>query len=265
MNKTSLTLLSAFALGALSLSAQTAAPVPAPVAAPSVAITVTPAFVSQYMFRGQRLGGPSFEPAVEAAYGNLTAGVWANFPIKDKVVGQSDPELDFYGSYTSVVSDALSIVPGFTFYAYPKAKTKDGFYKGTFEPSLAVNYTLSGVKFTPKIYYDFVLDGPTLELTTTYAVPLKDLGTELDFTGTYGSYLAKDFVKDSTPRTKAWGNYWLIGVAMPFQLTKESKLTVGFAYTKGDSAFVKTGSAPKSSNTSAVGRGVVTVSYSYAF
>ena len=265
MNKTSLALLSALALGALSLSAQTTAPVPAPVAAPSVAITVTPAFVSQYMFRGQRLGGPSFEPTVEAAYGNFTAGVWANFPIKNKVVGQSDPELDFYGSYTSVISDTLSVVPGFTYYVYPNAKAKDGFYKGTFEPSLAVNYTVSGVKLTPKVYYDFVLDAPTFEFTSAYAVALKDLGTELDFTGTYGTYLANDAVKDSTPRTKAWGNYWLVGVAAPFQLTKESKLTVGFAYTKGDNAYVKAGSAPKFINTSAVGRGVVTVSYSYAF
>jgi uncharacterized protein (TIGR02001 family) len=263
MKKLLIALLSLATVGTVSIRAQATAVTPE--AAPAYTMTSTFAAVSQYMFRGQRLGGPSFEPTVEAAYGNLTAGVWANFPIKDKVVGQSDPELDFYGSYTSVVSDTLNVVPGFTFYAYPKAKTQNGFYKGTFEPSLAVNYTLSGVKFTPKIYYDFVLDGPTLELTTTYAVPLKDLGTELDFTGAYGTYLANDFVKDSTPRTKAWGNYWLIGVAMPFQLTKESKLAVGFAYTKGDSAFLKAGSLPRTTNTAAVGRGVVTVSYSYAF
>ena len=50
-----------------------------------------------------------------------------------------------------------------------------------------------------------------------------------------------------------------------FQLTKESKLTVAFAYTEGTSANVKQGSAPKTPNSLAVGRGVVTVSYSYAF
>ena len=61
MNKLSFALLSALTLGSLSLSAQTA---PAP-AAPSVAVTVTPSFASQYMFRGQRLGGASFQPTVE--------------------------------------------------------------------------------------------------------------------------------------------------------------------------------------------------------
>jgi uncharacterized protein (TIGR02001 family) len=267
MKKQSIALFSALTLGALTLSAQTAtapAPVPAP-AAPSVSVTVTPSVASQYMFRGQRLGGPSFQPSVELGYGNFVAGVWSNFPIKDKVPGTSDPEFDFYGSYTSVVNDSLSFVPGFTFYTYPDADETAGFYKLTFEPSLALNYTVSGIKFTPKVYYDFVVDGPTFEFTAAYALPLKDLGTELDFTGTYGTYLANDFAKDSSPRTKAWGNYWLIGVALPFQLTKESKLTVGFAYTKGDSAYVKVGSFPKATNTAAVGRGVVTVSYSYAF
>ena len=273
MNKTSLALLSALTIGSLSLHAQTAtapaaapAPaVPAAPAAPTVSVTVTPTFASQYMFRGQRLGGPSFEPSVELGYGNFTAGVWSNFPIKDKVVGQSDPEFDFYGSYTSTVSDTLSFVPGFTVYTYPNAKSADGFYKLTFEPSLAVNYTVSDIKFTPKIYYDFVLDGPTFELTTAYALPLKELGTELDFTGVYGTYLLNDALTDAAPRTKAWGNYWLVGVSAPFQITKESKVSVGFAYTKGDNAYLKAGSLPRSSNTSAVGRGVVTVSYSYAF
>eukprot|EP01034_Spumella_vulgaris_P009614 gene9614-12185_t len=92
MKKQSIALLSALTIGSLSLSAQTA-PAPAP-AAPSVTVTVTPSFVSQYMFRGQRLGGLSFQPVVEAAYGNLGLGIWSNIPINDKVVGVSDPEID---------------------------------------------------------------------------------------------------------------------------------------------------------------------------
>jgi hypothetical protein len=52
---------------------------------------------------------------------------------------------------------------------------------------------------------------------------------------------------------------------LPFQLSKESKLVVGYAYNKGDSAYVKVGKGPKSSNTTAVGRGVISVSYSYSF
>ncbi len=265
MNKQSIALLSALTIGALSLSAQTTpAPVPAP-AAPSLAVTLTPTFVSQYMFRGQRLGGLSFEPVVEATYGDFGLGVWSNFPVSDKVVGVSDPEIDPYGYYTITINDSLSIVPGFTWYTYPNADTHNGFYRSTFEPSLALNYTISGLKLTPKLYYDCNLKGPTLELTAFYAVPLKDLGTELDFTGVYGTYKLDEFAKDSVPSTKAWGDYWSLGVALPFQINKVSKLSVGFAYTKGDSAYVKVGRTPKFSNTSAVGRGVVSVSYSCSF
>jgi uncharacterized protein (TIGR02001 family) len=262
--KTTALLLGALTLGALSSRAQTAVAAPAP-AAPSVSVTLTPSFVSQYMFRGQRLGGPSFQPVVEATYGNFGLGVWNNFPIQDKVIGVSDPEVDPYGYYTITVNDALSVVPGFTFYTYPNADIGAGFYRSTFEPSIAVNYTIAGVKLTPKLYYDFTLDGPTFELTAAYAVPLKDLGTELDFSATYGDYLQKDVVRNSVPQTKAWGTYWLVGVTMPYQITKNSKFVVGFAYTRGDDAFVKQGSTPKFGNSLAVGRGVVSVSYAWTF
>ena len=263
MNQKSLVLiLSAFAVGALSSPAQTPPPV---VTAPTLSVTLTPSLVSQYMFRGQRLGGLSFQPAVEVGYGNAVAGLWSNFPVENKVPGVSDPEFDFYAANTFTLNEASSIVVGFTEYYYPRADLNAGAYRSTFEPNIAFNYTWQGLKVTPKFYWDFSLDGPTYELTAAYAVPLKDLGTELDFTAAGGTYLLNDVAHDAAPRVKAWGDYWLVGVAAPFQLTKASKLTVGFAYTKGSDAFFKPGKTPKSSNTSAVGRGVVTISYAFTF
>lgn len=258
-------LLSALTIGALSSRAQTAATSPAPAAAPSFSVTVTPSFVSQYMFRGQRLSGASFQPVVEATYGNYGLGIWSNFPIRDKATGASDPEIDPYGYYTINISDQLSIVPGFTLYTYPNADIGAGFYRSTFEPSLALNYTIAGVKLTPKVYYDFTLDGPTLELTVAYAVPLKELGTELDFSATYGDYIQRDVVRNGTPRAKAWGEYWSVGVTMPYQITKNSKFTFGVAYAKGEDAFFKQGTAPKFGNSLAIGRGVVSASYAWTF
>jgi hypothetical protein len=219
------------------------------------------------MFRGARLGGPSFEPAVEFDSGPLVAGVWANFPISDKVPGQSDPEFDFYGSYTiEAIKDTLTWVPGVTIYTYPDADKNAGFYKMTFEPNLALNYTIpGGLKLTPKIYYDVVLKGATYEFTAAYALPLKELGTELDFTGTIGTFKWTDAFENTNPAAKNWGDYWLAGVAMPFQVTSNSKLTIGWAYTKGSNNYVKIGSTPKFANGAAVGRGVVTVSYGLTF
>jgi len=251
------------AVGTVSTHAQ--APAAKSAAAPAYTVTATGSAVSQYMFRGQRLGGPSWQPSVEVGAGNFTAGLWSNLPFKNKVKDSSDPEFDLYGSYTIAINKSLNVVTGATFYDYPKAPTKAGYYRSTFEPSVAVNYTVADIKLTPKCYYDAVLSGPTYELTAAYSIALKDLGTALDFNGQIGTYIQRDVANNSNPRTKAWGDYWLLGVAAPFQITKESKLTVGFAYTEGRDAFAKQGSARKAANTLAVGRGVVSVSYSYAF
>jgi uncharacterized protein (TIGR02001 family) len=251
---------SIFAAGSLGLRAQTA---PSQTAAETSALSwvITPAVVSQYMYRGTRISGPSFQPAIEFGTGGLVGGVWANFPIKDKVVGQSDPEYDFYVSYTSeLIKDTLNWQPGATLYLYPNADPNNGSYRNSFEPSLALNYTITAVQITPKIYYDFMLKGPTCEVTAAYALPLTGAGTELGFTGSIGTFKWTDAFENSTPAAKNWGNYWLIGVSAPFQIHPRSKLTIGWAYTKGSGNFVKIGGTPKSENTAAVGRGVVTIS-----
>lgn len=265
MNKNHLSVILALALPAVCAHAQSTAPTPTP-AASDLSVVLTPSFVSQYMFRGLRFGGPSFQPYVELRSDSFLFGVWSNFPLKDKVPGQSDPEFDFYGSCTiETIKDTLSFTPGCTIYTYPNANKKDGFYKAEYEPNLTASYTVAGLKLTPGLYYNFTLKGPTLELGAAYAVPLADLGTELDFSGTIGTYKWRAFDADTSPDVKIWGNYWLLGVAAPFQITKESKLTIGWAYTKSSNSFRKQGSAPKEPTEEAVGRGVVTVSYSHSF
>jgi uncharacterized protein (TIGR02001 family) len=247
-----------------SASAQTSTTAPAPAAAPS-SIMLIPSVVSQYMFRGVRLGGPAFQPSLEYDYGNLAVGVWASTPLKDKVPNQSDPEIDPYGSYTFNVNDNFSIVPGFTLYTYPRTDISQGFYRATFEPSLAVNYTVSGVKFTPKLYYDVVIKGPTYELTAAFTLPLKDLGSELDFTAVGGTYKWTDAARHASPALTNYGDYYLVGVSMPFQINKESKLALGVAYTKGTGNYFKTSGSPKMQNPAAVGRCVGTLTYTYTF
>jgi len=266
MNKKISLLFGALALGVLPAIAQTTAPAtPAP-AAPSSSWVFTSSVASQYMFRGVRLGGPSFQPALEFDSGNVAVGVWANTPLKDKVEGQSDPEFDFYASYTfEQIKDTLTWVPGITIYTYPNATRANGFYTATVEPNLALNYTIAGLKLTPKVYYDFVLKGPTFEFNAAYTVPLTDLKTELDFTGTVGTFLWTSAAPDQGANVRNYGDYYLVGVALPFQVSKDSKLTLGFAYTNGSNNFLKVGTTPKFANTAAVGRGVVTLSYAITF
>ena len=253
------------AVGPVSTFAQAPA-APAPTVAPSVTVTATGAVVSQYMFRGMRLSGGGFEPTIEAAAGDLVLGAWGNFPFDgNKVPDSSDPEIDLYGSYTMTIEKGVTFAPGFTYYTFPSAPTSAGFYRGTFEPNVALSLTVDGVKLTPKVCYDMVLKGLTYELTAAYAFPLKEIGSELDLTGVFGTYKWKEFANHSTPDVKAWGDYWLIGASMPFQLNAKSKLTIGFAYSEGRNAYTKTGSLGKTPNSLAMGRGVASISYSYGF
>jgi hypothetical protein len=255
----------AFATGAAGLFAQAPAAVPA--AAPSVTVTATASLVSQYMFRGLRLSDGGLQPSVEVGAGNLTLGAWGNFPIDgDKVPDSSDPEIDLYGSYSIALQDGITMSPGFTSYHFPNAPTNAGFYRSTFEPNIALSWTMAdGVKLTPKIYYDLVLKGPTYEITALYALPMKEIGSELDFTATYGGYEWREAANDASPDVKATGQYWLFGVAAPFQITPRSKLTLGIAYTEGRKAYTKAGEFGKTPNSLAVGRGVATVSYTMTF
>ena len=235
------------------------------VRAAGASVTVTPCFVSQYMFRGVRLGGPSFEPSSEVNSGNFTLGIWTNFPIEDKVPGQSDPEIDLYSSYALTVNGPVSITPGFTWYDYPNADTNNGFFKSTLEPDIALNYKVAGWKFTLAFYYDLALKGQTFELTAAYVILLKDLGSELDWTATAGTFRVGDASKGANPLIKNRGNYYLIGISSPFAITGKSKLSVGFTCEKGDSNFFKAAGTPRVENTAAVGRGVFTLSYVYNF
>lgn len=234
-------------------------------ALPSVTVTATGSIASTYVFRGLRLNAMGFQPGVELTSGGLALGTWANFPLRDKVRNGADPEFDFYGAYTFSLGDTLTVAPGFTSYHFPHAPTDAGFYRSTFEPNLAFSYTVRGIRFTPKIYYDVVLEGPTAELAATYAYPLARIGSELDFVAMVGTYRWRDFANDADPRVKAWGDYWLLSVSAPFQVTPTSRLTLGFAYTEGRDAFLKAGVLGKKTNPRAAGRGVVTLSFARTF
>lgn len=249
--------LTAFAsLGAILPAARSASAAPEP-----FRTTFTSTYASQYMFRGQRLSGQSFEPSIELTRGNLGVGVWANIPLEGKM---KDSEVDPYVYYAVPLSADLTLVPGVTVYYYPGADIRDGLYRATVEPNVALSWNVHGVKLTPKVYYDVVLDGPTFELSATYALPLKELGTELDFNGQVGDYQWRDTV-NSTPKVKAWGRYWLLGVTMPFQISTSSQISLGFAYTRGERASLQPRGLPKSPNELSAGRGVVTLGYSCAF
>ncbi len=234
-------------------------------AASKITLSATASFVNQYMFRGERLGGPSFQPTIDGTYGDLAVGLWSNFPLQDKLAGQSDPEFNLYGSYSLALNDRVTLVPGWTLYTYPRAPTDVGFFRATLEPNLVLNFTIADLGLAPRISYDLDTHESTGEVSASYALPLLGVGTEIDLTGTLGTHTLSNAEYGATPRVKAWGNFWSLGAAVPYQIPGAGKLTFGWAYTRGSGAFMKRGSAPKEVNPLAAGRGIIAVSYAMEF
>jgi hypothetical protein len=252
----------ALALGSgLGGRAQVAVAAPAPV----LTWTITPGVVTNYMFRGTQLSGPAFQPAAEVGWGNFAGGVWASVPLDNTVPGVSDPEYDVFGSYTWTVSDSLSVVAGGTWYVMPRADRAAGLYRQTWEGNLGLNLTLAGVRLTPKVYYDTVLEAATAELAAAYAVPLQQLGTEVVFTATVGTFKADNAAENASPAVRNWGDYWSAGISVPFQITANGKVIAGFGYHRGAGNFTQQGGAPKQRNPAAIGRGVVSLAYALSF
>jgi uncharacterized protein (TIGR02001 family) len=224
--------------------------------------TIAPAITSHYIFRGVELADTCFQPWLDYTAGPLSVGLWTSTALKDRASGGYDPEIDLYGSYSfPLAGGSLALVPGFYLYTYPDAKKSQGAYPATFEPSIATVFTVRGVQFTPKIYYDVMLRGATYEVTAAIAVPLKSLGTELDFNAVAGTYKWNDFTADATPALKNWGDYWSMGVAIPVQFTARSKLTLGVLYSEGRHNFYKQGTQPKTVNDAARAQTAFTLTY----
>lgn len=249
------------------LALATAVPALAAAEGSEASWTLTSSVTSQYLFRGVRVGGESFQPSLDYSAGAFAAGLWSSVGLTDHVSGDSDPEFDFYASYTFAnAADTWSVVPGFSLYAYPDAERANGLYPATFEPSLAVNYTTPiGVRFTPKFYYDVTLKGPTAEITAAFALPLKQLGTELGFSATAGSFKWEAVTRDASPAEKNWGDYWFATVTLPVQVSIRSQLALGVTYSEGRNNFYKQGTDPKVSNEDAVERWAVSLSWAVTF
>jgi len=206
------TLTSRLRLNLLRLTASLAALLPALAPAPASAAfdegswSITPAFASQYLFRGARLAGASFQPSIDYTAGPLALGLWSNAALSDQISGDSDPEFDFYGTYLfSNDAGTLDFIPGFWLYTHPDAQRSRGYHSLTFEPNLAVNFYVRGIRLTPQVYYDIMLKGATWELNAGFAVPLKTLGTTLEFLATAGTFKRTNVTAGASPREKSWG------------------------------------------------------------
>lgn len=104
-----------------------------------------------------------------------------------------------------------------------------------------------------------------MSLAAVYAIPMKDMGTEINFNASTGYYLysAASNIYNNVPEVKSKGDYWTLGASVPFQLARDVKLTVGWSYDDGDGHL---GEGPLYiSNPEVVRRGVASASLGFRF
>lgn len=198
-------------------------------AAADYTVTLDTTFVTQYMFRGIKLSGPSIQPSVELASGNAAVGIWASDSLSNFNPGYS--EIDIYGGYTFAVSDTVSIPVGATVYWYPELDNPA--HEATYEVYVGVDFAFEGFSIAPRAYYDFQLEGFTFEVSGGYSLPLEAIGTSLDFSAFIGTW---SFDSLDETDTEGESGYWGVGVEVPYQVADNATLTFGVGYHDGFSA-----------------------------
>ena len=112
--KKSLSILAALLVGAVTLSAEDAAP--AAPAAPSLSLNSSFGYESKYLFHSVQYGEGIITPSVNAFYGNFYVGTWFAIPIENE--NNWSDEMDLYGGYNIPVGDLLSIDVGLIHFSY---------------------------------------------------------------------------------------------------------------------------------------------------
>jgi len=197
---------------------------------PSYTLTTDFTYASEYVFRGQKNSNSAFQASAEVGYDEIYGGVWTNQPITNS----ENNEVDLYLGYGFPLKNDWKIDTGLTSYIYPETQISGpGGNKGfsSFESYVG----LTGGNFrglTPSLYayYDWKLDTYTLQGSVGYSVPIKRIGTSIDFALTYG-YAANTgrFNTGTAP-----GAYWGAGVTVPYKLASNATLTGGLQYAGND-------------------------------
>jgi uncharacterized protein (TIGR02001 family) len=211
MKKTILAL-AAFAVGASAYAQETKTT--------DLSVTLDLTYVTDYVFRGATLAGASFQPSVEAAYGDFYTGVWHSNAISGTNAG-FDSETDFYAGYGFAVTEKISLDVGATRYVYSGGSSGD-----TTEAYAGVSFD---VLLSPSVYYyhDFDLEISSYIGSIGYSLPIESIGTSLDFSGSIGYIQRSGLIGDDY-------TYGSVGVSVPYKLSETATLTAGVQYILND-------------------------------
>jgi uncharacterized protein (TIGR02001 family) len=191
---------------------------------PGYTVTTDFSYTSDYVFRGIKSAGNSFQPSVEVAVGDFNAGLWSNQPITKN----ENNEIDLYAGYRWNVNSRFSVEGAATYYWYPEARSSLGQTADTYEVSVGTSYDMAPL--TPSLFYyhDFTLKSDTLQASIGHKMPLGSVSAATFETSVFaGSVRMKDATPDAAgPAINESYSYYGIDVSIPYKLSANATFTV---------------------------------------
>jgi uncharacterized protein (TIGR02001 family) len=188
-------------------------------------------YANDYVFRGIKQAGNSFQPSIEVTVDDFYVGFWTNQPITK----HQNNELDIYAGYKQQITDSLQLDVIATYYWYPEASTALGQTKKTYEAGVGVTYNFRGISASVYGYYDFRLEATTLQASAGYSFPIEPLGISLDYNVYLGTVSARDVAPDAlrTGQKEAY-NYYGADLTLPYRINDNAIVHAGIHYASND-------------------------------
>ena len=193
-------------------------------------VTTDFSYTSDYVFRGLKSAGNSFQPSVEVAVGDFNAGLWTNQPINK---GENN-EIDLYAGYRFNVNSRFALESAATYYLYPEARASLGETKRSYELSAGASYDMAPL--TPSLFYyhDFRLKSDTLHASIGHKMPLGGVSAATFETSVFaGNVHLKDASPDAAgPAVQESYSYYGVDISIPYKLAANATFTVAGHYAR---------------------------------
>lgn len=231
MNKTIASVSAAAVLGVATASAQW---VPS---AAELGVTSDLTIASQFVPRGVEAADWSFQPSVEASFGDFYMGLWSNLPLEPRVIDAmgryvgNTPEINYYGGFTIRPPEMRDLVldMGITVYHWPRANLDRS--HEIFAGAKMENIRQTGVSVSAYYFYDLDIKTHVVESSVGYSIALERWGlpASLDLSALLGIQSGSEIEQH---QLRVSENYYYYGasVEVPMHLSPNSTLTAGVHY-----------------------------------
>lgn len=215
------------------------------IAAPNFSVDIT--YSNYHVFRGLKESGETMQPCVEVPIGYGFAGLWANTPF----ASDAYYEIDAYAGAKGAIVGKLQAEAIVTLYHHPKAR--NGETRTTYEAGVGLTYPILGVNVSAKGYYDFKLEGETVEGSIAKNIPLqiRSFKGAIDIDAYIGARASRNWTPDNAawrPGANPWQsddryytresyNYYGANLKASWQMTKNSKFHAGVHYADHDGIY----------------------------